>query len=129
MYHFNLNNTIEDLRFKLWERQYEAAVEEVLPVLAGAEDTDWGNHEIKIFPPLALGREVQYRKQGDSIAIYFSTFHSLFTNGGFIYFSDEAIEEYFGDLSNFKEGWVESADVSYDYVKLYNENWAYIILY
>lgn len=68
-------------------------------------------------------------KSGDSIAIHFFAFLTFFTNGGFIYFTDEAIEEYFGGSSNFTEHWVEAGEGRYDYVKLYNANWSYIILY
>lgn len=129
MYHFNLNNTIGDLRFKIWEQQYQAAVEELLPALEETGDVEWNNHRVKAFPPLALGRQAYCRKRGDSIVIHFSTFFSFFTNGGFVYFTDEAIEEYFGDPANFTEHWAEADEKRYDYVRPYNENWAYIILY
>ena len=129
MYHFNLNNTIEDLRFKVWEQRYQVVVEELLPALEETGDVEWNNYRVKAFPPLALGRQAHCRKRGDSIIIHFSTFLSFFTNGGFVYFTDEAIEEYFGDPANFTEHWAEADEKRYDYVRPYNENWAYIILY
>lgn len=114
---------IENLRFRVLDKQYESAVEEVLPVLEEAEDTDWSTYELRTFLPLSLGNEIVYFKHGDYIAVYFSTFHSFSANAGFIRFSDKNARNYYMDTSAGGFG------RSYDFVEEFTPLWAYIKLY
>ncbi len=118
---------IENIRFQLMNRTYEAAVEELLPVLYTADDTSWSAHKIKTVLPLSVNNEIAYRKYDNSIAIYFSTFQSFFSNAGFIYFSDDTARDFFENPSKHDNSLADSS--SYDYIVEYNPNWSYIKLY
>lgn len=122
-----LSHPIENLRFQFLNRQYDSAVEELLPVLADAEDTTWSTYKMEKVLPLSVKNEVVYQKRGDSIAIYFSTFCSFSTDSGFIWFSDETARDFFEHPSEYDQSL--SAEPAYDYIEPYNTNWAYITLY
>lgn len=122
-----LDIAAENMRFKVLENQYEATVEETLPTLQSSQDTSWSSYKFESLLPLSIHNELVYRKYGDNIAIYFSTFHSFSTDSGFIYFSDETARDFFENPSKYDSSLDE--DLSYVYIDEYDSNWAFIQLY
>lgn len=111
---FPLYSRAEALRFSCLEGQYAKAAQTALVQLETAQDTDWGYTSSSI-PGLARRGRIIYRKQGDTIAIYFSTLESFFSLYGYLYAPSEPARELFRP--------------SYDLWDDLTPQWSYVKLY